>query len=180
MIQAISRGFGKNPRPWENTLLKMHCAICVELNYLKNKTYGGVYFISRLNWKILNILEEKYQIYPNETVKPHIGPTAGQRHAFARLYITVTFLQCLQTCWYAMWLFSACQGNNKNRIANTATLVMSTLENSFILWSIQVQLRNLPHPSKHETFSLCWSDVGPPSATLDQHQTNVLHGNREI
>ena len=24
-------------------------------------------------------------------------------------------------------------------------------------------------PSKHKTLSQCWIDVGPPSATLDQH-----------
>ena len=29
------------------------------------------------------------------------------------------------------------------------------------------------HPCKHEMLNLCWFDVGPPSATLDQHQTNT-------
>ena len=28
-------------------------------------------------------------------------------------------------------------------------------------------------PSKHETLNQCWVDVGPPSATLVQHQPNI-------
>ena len=27
--------------------------------------------------------------------------------------------------------------------------------------------------SKHETLTRCWFDAGPPSATLEQHQTNI-------
>ena len=29
-------------------------------------------------------------------------------------------------------------------------------------------------PSKHYTSKLCWFNVGPPSATLDQHWTNIV------
>ena len=31
-----------------------------------------------------------------------------------------------------------------------------------------------PHPSKHEKLNQCWINVGPPSATLDQHCPSIV------
>ena len=36
-----------------------------------------------------------------------------------------------------------------------------------------IYFRRIRHPSKHDTLNHCWFDVGPASATLGQHQTNI-------
>ena len=42
-------------------------------------------------------------------------------------------------------------------------------------WSLHIYITCVRHmpPSKHDTLALCWSNVGPPSATLAHHWVNI-------
>ena len=42
-----------------------------------------------------------------------------------------------------------------------------------LISTLQRRQRRWQHPSKHETFIQDWFNVGPPSATLDQHWTKL-------
>ena len=39
--------------------------------------------------------------------------------------------------------------------------------------TLSTELLYLYYPSKHETLTQCWVDVGPSSTTLDHHQLNI-------